>query len=42
MLGNVAYRIGRTIEWDGDAEKAKDDADVDRLTAVRYREPWTI
>ncbi|MGI9174848.1 MAG: Gfo/Idh/MocA family protein [Rhodothermales bacterium] len=42
MLGNVAYRIGRTIEWDGEAEKAKGDADVDRLTAVRYRDPWTL
>ena len=42
MLGNVAYRVGRTIEWNGDTEKAQGDADVDRLTAVRYREPWTL
>ena len=42
MLGNVAYRTGRTITWDGEAEKAKGDADVDRLTAVRYRDPWTL
>ena len=42
MLGNVAYRTGRTIAWDGPAEKADGDADVDRLTAVTYRAPWSL
>ena len=42
MLGNVAYRTGRMITWDGEAEKAQADAEVDRLTAVRYRDPWTL
>ena len=42
MLGNVAYRTGRAIRWDGEAEKAEGDGDADRLTAVRYRAPWTL
>jgi predicted dehydrogenase len=41
-LGNIAYRTGRKIVWDGDAEKVVGDTDADQLVTVKYREPWSL
>ena len=41
-LGNIAYRCGRKIVWDGVQERVTSDAEADRLVAARYRKPWTL
>src|SRR5690606_39214968 len=42
MLGNVAYRTGRRIEWDRDRQEVKNDAGANALLAPDYRGPWTL
>ena len=41
-LGNLAYRLGRQIEWDPVNMRAKNCPDADRLIARQYREGWTL
>ena len=39
-LGNIAYRVGRTINWDPAKEQVMGDADGQRLAVGTYRDPW--
>lgn len=39
-LGNIATRLGRTLRFDGKAERVVDDAEADAMLAPRYREHW--
>lgn len=41
-LMNIAWRVGRKIRWDGDAERVIDDAEADRLVTKAYRAPWSL
>ena len=41
-LGNIAYRTGRKIVWDGQAEKVVGDHEADKLVGVKYRKPWHL
>ena len=41
-LGEIAYRVGRVLQFDPRAEKFLDDPDADRLLTKDYREPWTM
>jgi len=41
-LGNVAYRVGKTLEWDPVAMKAKDCPEADPLIRCPYREGWSL
>jgi len=41
-LGNIAYRLGRKLQWDPTAERFVDDRRADRLLHVAYRQPWRI
>lgn len=41
-LGNLAYRSGSKVYWDGAANKVKDEAGVNDLIQVNYRAPWTL
>ena len=41
-LGNIAYRTGRKIIWDGQHEKVVGDPEADKLVGVKYREPWKL
>jgi predicted dehydrogenase len=40
-LGNIAYRVGRRLEWDARKEQVVGDAEANRLVVGTYREPWT-
>lgn len=42
MLGNVAYRTGRRINWDRDREIVVDDPEANRLVSKEYRSPWVL
>jgi predicted dehydrogenase len=41
-LGNVAYRVGRRVEWDADAQQFADDPDADAHMWPSYRDPWQL
>ncbi|MFV1964736.1 MAG: Gfo/Idh/MocA family protein [Pirellulaceae bacterium] len=41
-LGNVAYRIGKKIEWDPVAMRAKNAPEADPLIRCPYRECWEL
>ncbi|MBI3865201.1 MAG: gfo/Idh/MocA family oxidoreductase, partial [Planctomycetia bacterium] len=40
-LGNIAYRIGRSMNVDPRSGAISHDADAERLARVEYRSPWT-
>ena len=42
LLGNVAYRTGRRITWDGATERIVGDSDASRYLTREYRKPWTL
>jgi predicted dehydrogenase len=41
-LGNVAYRVGKKLEWDPVALKAKNCADADAFLRREYRKGWKL
>lgn len=42
ILGNVAFRTGRTIEWDAEEERVVDDPEANNLVTADYRDPWSL
>jgi predicted dehydrogenase len=41
-LGNIAYRVGRRIAWDGQKETIPNDPQAQALLGRTYREPWVL
>lgn len=41
-LGNVAYRVGKKLEWDAVAMKATNAPEADRLIRRAYRKGWDL
>ena len=41
-LGNIAYRTGQKIVWDGASEKIVDNREADKLVGAEYRKPWKL
>jgi predicted dehydrogenase len=39
-LGNIAYRVGRTLHWDAGKEEVVGDPEANKLALGTYREPW--
>jgi len=42
LLGNVAYRVGKKIQWDAVAMKTIDCPEADRLLTKEYRPGWEV
>lgn len=42
LLGNVAYRTGKKIEWDHAAMKAKNCAEAEQFIQHHYRKGWSL
>ena len=42
LLGNVACRVGRKLEWDPVHLKATNCPDADPYVQEAYREGWTL
>ncbi|MDA1041030.1 MAG: Gfo/Idh/MocA family oxidoreductase [Planctomycetota bacterium] len=42
LLGNVAYRSGKRIEWNGPAMKVTNASDADALVQKAYRSGWDV
>ncbi len=41
-LGNIAYHLGRTLEWDPVMEQFKNDAVANRLRSKKYRDGYKL
>jgi predicted dehydrogenase len=39
-LGNISYRVGRTLRWDAAREQVIDDPEAQKLAIGTYRDPW--
>jgi predicted dehydrogenase len=42
LLGNVAYRVGKKLEWDAENLKAKNCPEADHLIRKEYRKGWSL
>jgi predicted dehydrogenase len=42
LLGNVAYRVGKKLEWDPQALRAKNCAEADRYIHPEFRKGWSL
>ena len=42
ILGNISYRLGRTLEWDSVAERCVGDDEANRMLANPQRQPWRL
>jgi len=40
LLGMLSYKIGRSIQWDGEKEQIIDDPEANKLLRREYRKPW--
>jgi predicted dehydrogenase len=41
-LGNIAYRLGRTLHWDGKNQRVLNDADANKLLGREYRKGFEL
>ena len=41
-LGNVAYRVGKKIEWDFDSLRARNAPEADPIIRREYRKGWKL
>jgi predicted dehydrogenase len=41
-LGNISYRLGRKLDWDGDKQKFINDKEADAMANANYRKPWEL
>ncbi len=41
-LMNIAWKVGRTIRWDAERERVRDDPEADALVTKKYRAPWKL
>jgi hypothetical protein len=41
-LGNISYRVGRSVTFDGARERFVGDAEADKLLTRAYRAPYTL
>lgn len=42
LLGNIAYRVGRTLRWDAPRAQIVGDRDANAMLARPWRAPWAI
>ncbi len=42
LLGNIAIKVGKKLEWDGPALKFKNSPDADKLIKREYRKGWEL
>ena len=41
-FGNIAYRLGRKLDWDGEKQQFKNDKAADNFAKADYRNPWKL
>lgn len=40
LLGMLSYKLGRSIQWDGEKERVVNDHDANKLLTREFRAPW--
>jgi predicted dehydrogenase len=40
LLGMLSWKLGRSVQWDGENETIVGDAEANKLLAREYRKPW--
>lgn len=41
-IGVIAYKLGRTVKWDGAKESFVGDSEAQKMTTKKYRAPYTL
>jgi hypothetical protein len=41
-LGNISYRVGRSVSFDGTRERFEDDDEANKLLGRKYRAPYVL
>ena len=41
-LGNISYRVGRSVKFDGATERFVSDEEADKLLGRKYRAPYVL
>ncbi len=41
-LSNIAFRLGRRVEWDADRERFVNDPEAQKMVTREYRAPWDL
>jgi len=41
-MGNIAYRLGRKLNWDGEKQEFINDPEANAMTKATYRAPWSL
>jgi hypothetical protein len=42
LLGMISWRVGHSIEWDGEKEQILNDPHATKLLAPSFRDPWIL
>lgn len=42
QMGNIAFKLGRKVEWDGEKQEFKNDPEANAMIKTNYREPWAL
>lgn len=42
LLGNISYRLGRQLKFNGELEKFENDAEADTMLTRNYRKPYVV
>lgn len=42
LIGNIAFRLGRKLRWDGAREQFIDDREANRMLQAKYTKPWKL
>jgi len=42
LIGNIAYKTGRKLRWDAEAEEFRDDPEASRMLGREARKPWDL
>jgi hypothetical protein len=40
LLGMLSYKLGRSVQWDGEREVIIGDPEANQLLSREYRKPW--
>lgn len=41
-FGNIAYRLGKKVNWDHDKKEFINDPEANQLAKAKYRKPWEL